>query len=85
MAVLLPPLNAQESKNGFEINFSLVHPAKRLSEYKFSTDPTLEVLNFTSLSNKFWVAGGLFAQAGKHNWLENTGHTFYDDFGMPIL
>ena len=83
MAVLLPPLNAQESKKGFEINFSLVHPAKRLSEYKFSTDPTLEILYFTSVSKKFWVAGGIFAQAGKHNWLELYGHTFIDDFGMP--
>ncbi|WP_372950787.1 hypothetical protein [Mariniphaga sp.] len=84
MAVLLPPLNAQESKKGFEFNFSLVHPAKwSLKEYRYSADPTLEVLYFTSISKKFWVAGGIFAQAGKHNWLELYGHTFIDDFGMP--
>jgi hypothetical protein len=84
ITVLDPPLSAQDSKKGFEINFSLVHPAKwSLSEYKFSTDPTLEVLYFTSVSKKLWVAGGIFAQAGKHNWLELYGHTFIDDFGMP--
>lgn len=84
IVTLVFPLSAQESKKGFEVNFSLVHPAKwSLSEYKFSADPALEVLYFTSLSNKFWVAGGLFAQAGKHNWLELTGHAFYDDFGIP--
>ena len=78
-AVLLPPLNAQESKKGFELNFSLVHPAKwSLSEYKFSADPTLEVLYFTNLSKKIWVAGGLFAQAGKHNWIELDSHPFWD-------
>ncbi|MBW6535719.1 MAG: hypothetical protein K0B11_11965 [Mariniphaga sp.] len=81
---LVSPLYAQESKKGFELNFSLVHPAKwGLSEYKFSADPTLEVLYFTSLSEKFWVAGGIYAQAGKHNWLELYGHTFVDDFGIP--
>jgi hypothetical protein len=84
IVVLVPPLSAQESKKGFEFNFSLIHPVKRsLSEYKFSTDPTLEVLYFTSLSKKIWVAGGLFAQAGKHNWLENTGHSFTDIYGIP--
>jgi hypothetical protein len=82
--VLITSLNAQESKNRFEFYFSLVHPAKwSLNEYKYSVDPTLEVLYFTSLSTKVWLAGGLFAQAGKHNWLELYGHTFYDDFGMP--
>jgi len=82
--ILVPTLNAQESKNGFEFIFSLVHPAKwSLNEYKYAVDPTLEVLYFTSLSTKVWVAGGLFAQAGKHNWLELYGHTFYDDFGIP--
>ncbi len=77
IVTLVFPLGAQESKKGFEVNFSLVHPAK------WSLNPALEVLYFTSLSNKFWVAGGLFAQAGKHNWLELTGHAFYDDFGIP--
>jgi hypothetical protein len=81
---IIPPLAAQENKKGFEFNFWLVHPAKwSLSEYKFSTDPTLEFLYFTSVSKKLWVAGGIFAQAGKHNWLELYGHTFIDDFGMP--
>jgi len=84
IAILISPVDAQESKKGFELNFSLVHPAKwSLKKYNYSVDPTFEVLYFNSLSNKFWVAGGLFAQAGKHNWLENTGHTFVDDFGMP--
>ena len=84
IAVLVPPLSAQESKKGFELNFSLVHPAKwGRRDYKYSVDPTLEVLYYTSLSKKFWVAGGIFAQAGKHNWLELYGHTFVDDFGMP--
>lgn len=79
LAVLLPPLKAQESKKGFELNFSLVHPAKwSLSEYKFSADPTLEALYFTNLSKKIWVAGGLFAQAGKHNWIELDSHPFWD-------
>lgn len=83
--ILLPPFsNAQEIKKGFEFNFALVHPAKwGLKDYKYSVDPTLEILYFTFLSKKVWVAGGIFAQAGKHNWLENTGHTFIDDFGMP--
>lgn len=82
--VLIPPLSAQENKKGFELNFSLVHPAKwGLKEYKYSVDPTLEVLYFTSVSKKLWVAGGFFAQIGKHNWLELYGHTFVDDFGMP--
>ena len=84
IAVLVQPLSAKEGKKGFELNFSLVHPAKwGLREYKYSVDPTLEVLYFTSVSKKFWVAGGLFAQVGKHNWLELYGHTFVDDFGMP--
>ena len=77
--VLVTPLFAQESKKGFELNFSLVHPTKwSLQEYKYAVDPTLEVLYFTSLSEKFWVAGGLFAQAGKHNWEELTAYPFYD-------
>jgi hypothetical protein len=84
IVVLVPPLSAQESKKGFEFNFSLIHPGKwAQKEYKYSVDPTLEILYFTSLSKKNWVAGGLFAQAGKHNWLENTGHSFTDIYGMP--
>ena len=81
---LVPSLSAQKNKNGVELDFSLVHPVKMsLNEYKYSADPTLEVLYFTSISKKLWVAGGLFVQSGKHNWLETTGHTFVDDFGMP--
>ena len=77
--ILVSALNAQESKNGFEFNFALVHPAKwGLNEYKYSVDPTFEALYFTSLSNKFWVVGGLFAQTGKHNWEELTAHAFWD-------
>ncbi len=75
------PLVAQENNRGFEFNFSLVHPAKwGLSDYKYSVDPTLEVLYFTSISKKFWVAGGLFAQVGKHNWIEKDSHPFWDGF-----
>jgi len=54
-----------------------------LKEYNYSIDPTLEALYFTSLSEKIWIAGGLFAQAGKHNWLGLYGHTFIDDFEIP--
>ncbi|MCA1759821.1 MAG: hypothetical protein LC658_08630, partial [Bacteroidales bacterium] len=43
-------------------------------------DPTLEVLYFTSLSKKIWVAGGLFAQVGKHKWLELDSHPIYDGY-----
>lgn len=75
---------AQENKNGFELNFSLTHPAKSiLTDYNFSTDPSIEFLYTTSLSKKIWVAGGLFIQTGKHRWQELTGHTFEDEFGMP--
>jgi hypothetical protein len=81
---LLPELNGQEKNNGPDITFSLIHPVKHsLNQFKYSVDPTLEVLYFTSLSKKFWVAGGLLVQTGKHNWLALDGHTFYDDFGMP--
>lgn len=82
--LLNPAIHAQEIKKGIEVNFSLIHPAKwSLDNYKYSVDPTLEVLYFTSLSKKSWVAGGIFAQAGKHNWLELDGHTFIDDSGYP--
>jgi len=84
ITTLVSPLDAQESKKGFEFNFSLVHPAKwSMKEYKYSVDPTLEILYFNYLSKNLWVAGGLFAQTGKHNWLELEGHTFVDDFGIP--
>jgi hypothetical protein len=84
MLILAPSLKAQDSKKGFEFNFSLVHPAKwSRKEYNYSVDPTLEVFYIKSVSKKFWVAGGIYAQAGKHNWKEFTGHTFVDDFGMP--
>jgi hypothetical protein len=77
--ILVPALNAQESKNGFEFNFALVHPAKwGLNEYKYSVDPTFEVLYIKSVSKKFWVAGGIFAQTGKHNWIELDSHAYYD-------
>jgi hypothetical protein len=79
-----PTIRAQEIRRGLELNFSLIHPAKwSLDDYKYSVDPTLEILYFTSLSKKFWVAGGIFAQSGKHNWLELYGHTFIDNFGYP--
>ena len=62
----------------------MIHPAKwSLEEYKFSADPTVEVHFFTSVSRQFLMAGGLYAQTGKHNWLEFTGHTFVDEFGIP--
>ncbi|MCA1759229.1 MAG: hypothetical protein LC658_05630, partial [Bacteroidales bacterium] len=80
IVILISPVDAQESKKGFEFNFSLVHPSKRLSEYKISADPTLEVLYFTSLSKKIWVAGGLFAQVGKHKWVELDSHPIYDGY-----
>ena len=77
-------LQAQEIKKGLEFSFSLVQPAKwSLNEYNYSTDPTLEVLYYKALSKKFWVSGGIFARAGRHNWLEFDGHTFIDDFGYP--
>lgn len=84
LVTLTPPISAQVNNAKFELNFSLTHSAKwRLTEYKLSTDPAAEVLYTTSLSKKIWVAGGLFVQTGKHRWQEFTGHTFYDDFGMP--
>ena len=80
----IPPLKAQEKERGFELEFSLVHPAKwSMNGYNFSTDPTLEVLYFIPLSGKFSLASGIFMQAGKHSWQELYGHTFYDETGMP--
>jgi hypothetical protein len=80
----VPELSGQEKNNGFEVTFLLIHPVKKsLNHYEYSVDPTLEVLYFTSLTKKLRVGGGLLVQAGKHNWLELYGHTFYYDNGMP--
>lgn len=83
--LLIPQLNAQDLKKGFEFNFSLIHPVKwSLEDYQYSLDPTLELLYFTSISQNILVSGGLFGQAGKHNWLEFYGHTLVGEDGMPI-
>jgi hypothetical protein len=77
--ILVPALNAQERKNGFEFNFALVHPARwKMNEYKYSVDPTIEVLYFFSLSEKYLISGGIFVQTGKNNWEELTSHMFWD-------
>lgn len=74
----------QEKNHGLDISFSLIHPSKwSMNEYSYSVDPTLEVLYSVSLFKGTRIAGGIFVQTGKHNWLEPYGHTFYDDFGMP--
>jgi hypothetical protein len=52
--ILVPALNAQECKNGFEFNFALVHPARwSMNEYKYSVDPTIEVLYFFLYQKSF--------------------------------
>ena len=80
---LLSEINGQEKNNGLGLTFSLIHPVKySLREYQYAADPTLEVLYSASLSRKIRVAGGIYVQAGKHNWLELYGHTFYDDNGI---
>jgi len=81
--LLIPQLNAQDLNKGFEFNFSLIHPGKRSLE-DYPLDPTLELLYFTSISQNILVSGGLFGQAGKHNWLELTGYTLMGENGMPI-
>lgn len=83
--ILSSHIRAQQKSSGLEINLSLAHPAKwGLSEYKFSADPTAEVLFFTSVSRQLSVAGGIMAQKGEHNWKELTGHTFTDKDGIPF-
>ena len=76
---VLSEINGQEKKNGLDVTFSLIHPARlSMNEYKYSVDPTLEVLYFFSLSEKFLISSGIFAQTGKHNWEELTAHAFWD-------
>jgi hypothetical protein len=83
--ILSSHIRAQQKSSGIEIKFSLTHPAKwSLSDYKYSVDPTAEVLYFKSVTSRLSVAGGIMAQTGKHNWMELTGHTFTDKDGIPF-
>ena len=78
----IPPLKAQEKGRGFEVKLSLIHPYLRRTDYKYSTDPSLEVHYYSYFTDKFSISAGIAARAGVHNWQEITGHTFRRDDGM---
>lgn len=71
-------LHAQDQYRGFEFIFSLIHPERRIENYTFTVDPTLEVLYLVPLSEKFLISGGFSAQLGQNNWEELTSHMFWD-------
>lgn len=81
---IISNLYAQNKNRFLELNFSLIHPELHRDNYRYSIDPSGEILYCLALSDKLTISSGLQVQTGQHNWKEFTGHTIIGEDGIPV-